>query len=147
VQTTARQLAEQWPDPDVKLWVTARSLALRRDWPEVFSFGDYVPLSAVGPAESHVLSFARQLDRRCVVSVVPRHFQRLGSMRNESTCGAPRADWRGTNLVLPEIEIAGWTCELSGRTFESSAENGNVVLDVGPLFDVLPVALLTLEFQ
>ena len=147
VLKTARELADRWPDPDVKLWVTMRSLALRRDWPEVFSFGDYIPLSAVGAAESHVLSFTRKLDRRFAVTVVPRHFFRLNSAPSKPTRSAPRADWHGTKLLLPETESGVWTCELSGRTFESRAEAGNSVLDVGPLFEVLPVALLTSEAQ
>jgi (1->4)-alpha-D-glucan 1-alpha-D-glucosylmutase len=147
VLKTARQLADRWPDPDVKLWVTMRGLALRRDWPDVFSFGDYVPMSAVGPAQNHLLSFARQFDRRCVVGVVPLHFCRLSSETREPTRGAPRADWHGTRLVLPEIECDVWTCELSGQTFEPRGEEGTAILDVGPLFDVLPVALLTAESQ
>jgi (1->4)-alpha-D-glucan 1-alpha-D-glucosylmutase len=142
---TARELADRWPDPDVKLWVTMRSLALRRDWPEVFSFGEYVPLSSVGPAENHVLSFARQFGPRCVISVVPRHSYRLGRVSNEPACSAPRANWRSTKLVLPQTDGDVWTCELSGLTFESRAEDGNTVLDVGSLFEVLPVALLSAE--
>ena len=38
--------AEQWPDPKIKMWVTSRGLTLRRDWADVFSFGEYVPLAA-----------------------------------------------------------------------------------------------------
>jgi maltooligosyltrehalose synthase len=102
-------------------------------------------MSVVGPAENHVLSFARQFDLRCVISVVPLHFYRLSSGTLEPMRGAPRADWHGTRLVLPEIECDVWTCALSGQTFEPRAEDGTAMVDVGPLFDVLPVALLTAE--
>jgi (1->4)-alpha-D-glucan 1-alpha-D-glucosylmutase len=143
VLKTAREVAQRWPDPDVKLWVVARSLALRRAWTDVFSFGEYVPLAAAGPAENHVLSFARQFDGFCAITAAPRHFHRLCSSRREPGHGLPRAHWQGTRLVLPDFGHRVWSCELSGRTFESREIDGKTVLDVNSLFDVLPVALLT----
>jgi (1->4)-alpha-D-glucan 1-alpha-D-glucosylmutase len=147
LQQVARDLAERWPDPDVKLWVTARTLALRRDWPEVFSFGDYIPLSAIGPAERHVLSFARQYDQRVVVTAVPRHFHRLAGSRSRTTRELPRADWGFTKLVLPEAGDGAWRCELSGNRLDPQVLDGDLVLDVDELFDVLPVALLRCESE
>jgi (1->4)-alpha-D-glucan 1-alpha-D-glucosylmutase len=144
---TACEVAQRWPDPDVKLWVIARGLALRRAWTDVFSFGEYVPLSASGPAENHVLSFARQFNGFCVVALAPRHFHRLSSPRQEPGYGPPRADWQGTQLVLPECGDGEWTCVLSGRTFKARERDGNSVLDVNSLFEVLPVALLTSTSQ
>jgi (1->4)-alpha-D-glucan 1-alpha-D-glucosylmutase len=143
VERTARELRDRWPDPDVKLWVTARTLALRRDWPEVFSYGDYVPLSATGPAAEHVLAFARQFGGRTAVTVVPRHIQILRETR--PTDNPLNADWSGTQLLLPESEGGTWRCQLTGQSLDSQGTGQEAALEVAPLFEVLPVALLMLE--
>jgi (1->4)-alpha-D-glucan 1-alpha-D-glucosylmutase len=137
-----RELCAHWPHADVKLWVIARGLAVRHDYSELFSFGEYIPLAAVGPAADHVISFARQLDEHCVITVVPRHFHRLGG-RRERNGRALQADWLGTRLILPNSTSSSWHCALSGRTVEPRAADGQSTLDVGELFKVLPVALLT----
>ncbi|HEY3395756.1 MAG TPA: malto-oligosyltrehalose synthase [Lacipirellulaceae bacterium] len=147
LEQTARDLARRWPSADIKLWVTARSLALRRDWTDVFSFGDYLPLTGVGPAENNLLSFARQFNERCAITAVPRHFHQLCGSQREPKRGTPRADWQGTQLVLPQIGNGAWNCVLCGRTFEARGRDGKSVLDVAAVLDVLPVALLTSESQ
>jgi (1->4)-alpha-D-glucan 1-alpha-D-glucosylmutase len=147
LEKTARDLAQQWPSADIKLWVTAQSLALRRHWADLFSFGDYIPLAAHGPAENNLLCFARQFNERCAVTAVPRHFHRLCSLQREPKRRAPRADWQGTQLFLPQSGNGAWHCVLSGRTFEARERDGKSGLDVAAIFDVLPVALLTSESQ
>jgi (1->4)-alpha-D-glucan 1-alpha-D-glucosylmutase len=148
IERLARALAARWPDPDVKLWVIARSLGLRRDWPDVFSFGQYMPLSATGPAAEHVLSFARHLDGQWVVAVVPIHFHRLRgkalSGHRETPRGLPRTNWNATKLILPEA-AGSWRSELTGVVMEPQPYNGESVLDVEQLFTILPVELLVSE--
>jgi (1->4)-alpha-D-glucan 1-alpha-D-glucosylmutase len=144
-EQTARDVSSRWPDPDVKLWVIARALSARRDAPDVFSYGEYLPVAAAGPAAEHVVSFAKRLDEQCVVVVVPRHVQRLHNGQRQADHGTPRAGWHGTQLILPEADARVWRCEISGRTFESLQSGEHAVLDVGELFGVLPVALLTLQ--
>ena len=141
----ARELSEQWPDPDIKLWIATRGLTLRREWPEVFSLGDYLPLSASGPAADHVISFARRFENRWVMPVVPRQFHRLRSEHAQTNRRAPRADWKGTHLILPDADGRPWRCELSGQVFEPNQRDEQLVLEIAPLLQVLPVALLTLE--
>ena len=146
IQQLAADLRQGWPGPDVKLWVTTRTLSLRSECPEVFSCGEYVPVTATGPAADHVLSFARHFDGRWVMPVVPRHFQRL-RRRDWQSDGAPHVDWRGTQLILPDTRGDTWRCEISGRAFEPNAIDGQIVLSAEELFEVLPVALLTLPSE
>ena len=147
LEQLAAELSRQWPDPDVKLWVTTRSLSLRRDWPDVFSFGDYIPVTASGPAADHVIGFARHYEGRWVMPVVPRQFHRLRGAQSKTNGGAPRADWSGTRIILPETADGAWRCELSGRVLEPFQEDGQPVLDIEKVFEVLPVALLTLHSE
>jgi (1->4)-alpha-D-glucan 1-alpha-D-glucosylmutase len=145
IEVVARGLSSSWPDPDVKLWVTSRCLSLRRDWPEVFCCGEYVPLAAVGPAAEHVLSFARHFERKCVVTVVPRQFHTLGGGHGEKQRGVPRANWQGTRLILPVETNRPWRNPLTGRLHEPQRVNRQVSLEIEQLFDTFPVALLTLH--
>jgi (1->4)-alpha-D-glucan 1-alpha-D-glucosylmutase len=140
----ASELSRRWPDADTKLWITSRGLALRREWAEVFSLGDYVAIAALGAAADHVISFARRWEQNWVIVAVPRHFYRLLKQRPaEVGPGMPQADWAGTQLLLPDSSPTAWRCELSGRTLEASAANSGSGLDVANLFAVLPVAILT----
>lgn len=66
-----------WRDGSPKLYVTRRALELRREWPELFERGEYVPLEVSGARSDHVLAFARVLDGRVTVVVAPRLFSGL----------------------------------------------------------------------
>jgi (1->4)-alpha-D-glucan 1-alpha-D-glucosylmutase len=125
-----------------------RGLALRHRWHETFAAGDYLPLNAEGEAAEHLFAFARKLEDRVVVAVVPRHFYRL-THQDPATAAAstptssPRADWRNTALVLPANAPEAWRCEFSGRTLQAVASDDTLTLRAADLFDILPVALLT----
>jgi (1->4)-alpha-D-glucan 1-alpha-D-glucosylmutase len=139
---TALDLSKRWPDPDVKMWITTRALRLRGTWPDVFSYGEYIPLASTGPADAHIVGFARRLHEQWVVTVTPRHFQGLPRRGAAANGRLPRADWRGTQLVLPDSSPVHWRCALSGRSFEAQS-GANLVLSLDQLLEVLPVALLT----
>jgi (1->4)-alpha-D-glucan 1-alpha-D-glucosylmutase len=149
--TFARELAGRWPDSDIKLWITSSGLQLRRDWSDVFAFGEYIPLTASGAAADHIIAFARRLETQTVICVVPRHFYRLHveRPRRENETGPPRADWADTQLVLPEDFPQEWASRLSGETYiasrnyNASAGNPFPMLSVAELFAVFPVALIT----
>jgi (1->4)-alpha-D-glucan 1-alpha-D-glucosylmutase len=103
------------PDGAAKLWVVARTLRLRRDWPELFT--TYTPLQPRGAAAAHAVAF----DRGGAVTVATR--LPVGLER--------RGGWGDTT-----IDVAGaMTDVISGRRFSGSV----------PLADLLaayPVALL-----
>jgi (1->4)-alpha-D-glucan 1-alpha-D-glucosylmutase len=103
-----------------KLWVTARTLAVRRERAAVFGpHGTYEPLEATGRAADHVIAFARNGE---VVTVVPRFPLRLGGR------------WDDTALALPE---GRWRNELTGEEWPSGAA------PMSRLLGRFPVALLT----
>jgi (1->4)-alpha-D-glucan 1-alpha-D-glucosylmutase len=144
VEAAAAQIAQRWPDDDVKLWVTTRCLNTRRDWPDVFTFGEYIPLTASGPAAEHVICFARRWEEKCVIAVVPRHVYRL-TAGNVVESLRDSATWGGTQLVQPSDFATNWRCRLSGRTFDATNADGEATVDVADLLKVFPVALLTCE--
>jgi len=152
--TFARELAARWPDPDIKLWITSSGLHLRRDWPDVFAFGEYIPLTATGVAADHVMAFARRWETQTAICVVPRHFYGLNAQhpRANSETGPPLADWADTQLMLPADFSHEWACRLSGVSHSASkvqnaAAGQSLVLKIADLLAVLPVALLTSQIS
>jgi (1->4)-alpha-D-glucan 1-alpha-D-glucosylmutase len=147
----AADLATRWPDADIKMWIMSAGLRLRRERPEIFSFGDYIPLTITGPAAQHVLAFARRWESQIAVTVVPRHFYRLSaqsvSANKKKPAAAPTADWQDTAVTLPEDFPQQWTSSLSGESHSASnreidPQTRSLALNAADLFAVFPVALL-----
>jgi (1->4)-alpha-D-glucan 1-alpha-D-glucosylmutase len=72
------ELLTSWPDGRIKLFLTSRALRFRRDHPDVFAKGSYVPLMTNGTFGDSVVSFARQLDQHSVIVIAPRLSSRVG---------------------------------------------------------------------
>src|SRR5439155_26565220 len=66
------ELAANWPDGRIKLWVTRAVLRFRAEHPDLFARGSYVPLEVSGSRRDHIVAFARRRGRRWSVTVVPR---------------------------------------------------------------------------
>jgi (1->4)-alpha-D-glucan 1-alpha-D-glucosylmutase len=136
-------LRKVWPAADVKIWVASRGLSLRRDLPDVFNFGEYVPLAATGPAAEHVISFARRWEQDWVIVVVPRHFYRLTCGRASQTPPSfLQADWGDTQLFLPEEAPATWHSLLSNEIVRTNGRGPSRVVAVAELLRPIPIALL-----
>jgi (1->4)-alpha-D-glucan 1-alpha-D-glucosylmutase len=144
LESLAREIGAQWPDPRVKLLVTGQALALRHKWPDVFNAGKYVPLEATGEKAEHLFAFGRSCEGRWAVTATPRHFYRLTHASAAPTAAKQsQADWGDAELVLPADAERTWRCELSGRVLEAHSDNDTLKLWAADLFEVLPVALLT----
>ena len=103
------------PDGAAKLWVVARTLRLRRDWPDLFT--GYAPVFAEGPAEAHCVAY----DRGGVIAVATR-----------LPVGLERAGgWHDTRL-----DVGGSATDvISGRRHERGVAVSDLLADY-------PVALL-----
>jgi (1->4)-alpha-D-glucan 1-alpha-D-glucosylmutase len=133
----AEEMVREWRDGRIKLYVTNAALELRRERPDLFTYGDYVPLAVRGTCHDHVLAYARTHEEESVIVAVPRLMR---GMIHAAGGSLPSAEgWRDT-----AVELAS---SLSGSVFRSvltgkevEAENG--ALAAGTLFGRFPVALL-----
>ena len=50
----AHRLTDGWTDGRIKLYLTWRALRFRREHPDLFQHGAYLPLTAAGPLEEHL---------------------------------------------------------------------------------------------
>jgi (1->4)-alpha-D-glucan 1-alpha-D-glucosylmutase len=130
----AADLVANWRDGRIKLYVTFQALNFRRQHEAMFQQGDYLPLTATGPAAEHLLSFARVHQGRAAIAVVPRLVLNLQSVGQTLW---DRDAWRETELVLPWAS-GQWRDAFTGQT--TAGDGGK--LPVGPLLAKLPVALL-----
>ena len=101
-----------------KLWLTQRTLDVRRRLEDCFAGGSYEPLPAAGERAAHVVAYVRG---GRVAVIVPRLVMGLGD------------GWGDTTVSLPD---GRWHDELGGST----ADEGPVAL--AALLSGFPVALL-----
>jgi (1->4)-alpha-D-glucan 1-alpha-D-glucosylmutase len=138
----ARELAGEWMDGRIKLYLTHVALRHRGRQPALYAEGEYLPLRAEGPAAAHVFAFARRLGEHRAVVVVPRL---VAGLFGEEGFAPGRADvWHGTRLVGPVEVMNGLRNRLTGcATKPEKAADGQLALPVGALLGDFPVALLS----
>jgi (1->4)-alpha-D-glucan 1-alpha-D-glucosylmutase len=131
-----RTLLLNLADGRLKLEITRRALALRRRRAALFATGGYVPLTATGDRELHVIAFARTKGDETVLLAAARFFSTLPS----PPLGA--AAWgRGALLLEPNLGPA-FKDALSGRTLRAEPTGGRLQLPLAEVFADLPQALL-----
>lgn len=130
-----REMLAEWRDGRVKLYVTWRALTARREQPALFLDGAYESLAATGERAEHVVPFARHLDGRWAVVIVPR--LTVGLTRPERPPIGRRV-WRDTAVRLPAASPRAWSDAFTGRVIE--APDG--VLPLRATLAEFPVALL-----
>ena len=133
------ELLTNWQDGRIKLFVTAASLRLRRELPDVFAGGEYVPLTTDMTVRGDIVAFARTDGSDAAIVVAPRLCASL------DCAGSPLgADcWKTSRLMLPP--------SLRERTFRNVLTNAEIKptvgaddawIFVGQLLAQLPVAVL-----
>lgn len=123
-------------DGRIKLWVTMRTLSLRREHNELFQFGDYLPLPVRRGREEHAVAYARRHAGRTVIAVAPRLTYTLMKGKEEPPIGSV---WGDSELLLPPQAIGQRLHNVfTGEQFEV----GESIL-CREIFGRFPVALLT----
>ncbi|HVE49988.1 MAG TPA: malto-oligosyltrehalose synthase [Casimicrobiaceae bacterium] len=121
-----------------KLWVAKRVLAFRRHHRALFDKGSYVPLTALGARNRHVLAFARVNGNEGVVVVAGRLFASLGLEPTQ----LPLAEelWQDTTLEPKAIPAGARISDVvSGTTFTFDGSP----LSIARLFADFPGAVLS----
>lgn len=108
--TTLDELLTQWQDGRIKQWLIHRTLNLRKQYPRLFSQGDYQPLAIEGEHAEHLLAFAREHDGNVMIVITPRLTSYL--LTDNKRPLVPAAAWGDTAVLLPQ--------SLSSRDFTES---------------------------
>jgi (1->4)-alpha-D-glucan 1-alpha-D-glucosylmutase len=139
-----RDLVGTMADGRIKLYVTHRSLACRRDHPGLFTAGDYLPLAAEGPRAAHLFAFARRAGEAAAVVAVPRLVTRLTPDPARPPLGAEA--WPDTRLALNGLDASlRWRNIFTDEVLSPEHRDGLASLAAADLFAHFPVALLLAE--
>ncbi|MHB1161660.1 MAG: malto-oligosyltrehalose synthase [Chloroflexota bacterium] len=138
----AKELLDSKADGRVKMFVSHLGLSYRREHPDVFREGAYLPLQTTGQRGEHLVAFALRNGPRMVVVVVPRLVARLTRGQMIPPVGAEL--WEGGHVRLPASE--------SGKSYRNvftrevvevvPLEGGGVGLPAASVLAAFPVALL-----
>jgi (1->4)-alpha-D-glucan 1-alpha-D-glucosylmutase len=129
-------LAGKWHDGRIKLALTRRLMAIRRQFPDIFTRGGYQPLEVVGPYRDNIIAFARNSGRDAIVVVTARRFGQL----TEQGQSWPSGDaWNDTAVSTGRFSA------LRPLLVPGPAASGAQLM-VPDLFVALPVAILQAEF-
>jgi (1->4)-alpha-D-glucan 1-alpha-D-glucosylmutase len=86
-------------DGRLKLYVIWKALCLRKQYPELFQFGKYVPAAVEGSQADHVVAYMREWEDKRVLVIVPRLVEKLIG-ENETFPIRPEV-WADTHVLLP----------------------------------------------
>ncbi|HZQ18450.1 MAG TPA: malto-oligosyltrehalose synthase [Terriglobales bacterium] len=133
-----RPLLENVEDGRTKLYITWKLLTARKQTPDLFLSGQYLPLKISGQREKHVLAFARCHQSEMVVIAVPRLCARLLKAAPSLPLG-PEI-WQDTHIEIPSGD----------RSFVNLFTNEPLIgrqqrLAVAEVFRDFPVACLVLH--
>lgn len=136
-----RELLDTREDGRVKLYVTHRALSYRREHPDLFLHGEYLPVSTSGPLERHICAFARRYGNRAVLVVAPRL---LASVIPEPTTLPLGPEvWADSWLVVPpDWGYLTYHNVLTGEVVTAAPTQDNLRLALGEVLAICPVALL-----
>ena len=85
-----------WRDGVLKQRLVRRVLALRRERPDLFAAGDYLPLAPLGARASHVFAFSRRAGAHALIVVAARH---VADALKDCEALAPSAAWWGDTRI------------------------------------------------
>jgi (1->4)-alpha-D-glucan 1-alpha-D-glucosylmutase len=126
-------LMPTWPDGRIKMFLTQRVLRFRREHPDLFERGEYLPVQASGTFAECCVSFARRFENKWIVVIAPRLSARIGF--------PPIGElWKDTAIELPEtLSLEHAHDFLTCRPVSLQQRQ----LRLAQLFSVLPFAVIT----
>jgi len=120
---------------ELKLFLTGALLRFRRNMPQLFSGGSYLPLRAGGSNSSHVLAFYREHREESMIVAVSKLPATL--MKGQQNWPLGDEVWKDTSLEMPRSGDYSYRDILTGGHHAFSQK-----IKVADLFEHLPVSVL-----
>ncbi len=130
-QASPRDLLETWSDGRIKMFISHRLLALRREQPDLFASGSYAGISAQGACKENIVAFLREENGQAILVIAPRHTVRLGF--------PPIGDVWGDTYLIPPGQGRSWRNVFTGQVATGDR------IPIAEAFAELPVAVLIAE--
>ncbi|KVW93057.1 malto-oligosyltrehalose synthase [Thiobacillus denitrificans] len=137
----ASALLDRQQDGQIKLYLTWKTLALRRECEALFRDGDYLPLKTHGARAEQLCAFSRYAVGETLIVLVPRLFGSL--MGEDGRLPVGDAVWGDTWVELPPERMhAQWDNVLTGQTVGMRSLGEAHGLLLAQVFERFPYALL-----
>ena len=138
------EMVATWEDGRIKLLLTTIGLRLRREWPEVFLSGRYVPLVTDVTVPSGLVGFARIAGARAALFIAPRMTAPLIGESGALPLGGEA--WKTTRIILPpELHGRMFRHQITGADIVPTAAGGNEWMFAGQVFERVTVGIVTSE--
>ena len=136
------KLVETPENDALKLYVTWKALCFRKQRPDVFQDGEYLPLTVQGAKANYVVAFLRKLESESVLVAVPRLVANLLNDSDVPPIGAKV--WEDTEILLPSSPSFE-RCRNAFTGEQVGFKKSGVRIAVAELFMRFPVALCILS--
>ncbi|MFY9908582.1 MAG: malto-oligosyltrehalose synthase [Candidatus Sulfotelmatobacter sp.] len=122
----------------VKMYVISKALCLRKQFPDLFRRGEYVPLKIEGTKADKLIAFVRRLDGRSLLVAVPRL---IATLLGDSTDPPIASDlWKDTHILFPEGAFWGsYRNVFTDEVLQNSKSSSRIA--VAELLGEFPVGL------
>jgi (1->4)-alpha-D-glucan 1-alpha-D-glucosylmutase len=134
------ELLKSCEDGRIKLYLICRTLNYRRENPDLFNSGEYLPLDAQGARARNLCAFARRSQEKTVIAAAPRFMATLAPEPGQFPLGV--AAWLDSFLLLPEGATGRYRNIITGEELSSVEHAGKAGIPLASLFASAPVALL-----
>lgn len=143
-QSPITQLLETPDDGRLKMFVIWKTLCFRQQQPQLFQQGEYLPLTVEGINAGHIVAFARAMETKSLLVVVPRLIAGLLGDLKRLPMGSQI--WKDTQILLPATAQTRLYRNLfTGQMVETQEIEGQTKIEVGHLLSEFPVALCVQE--
>jgi (1->4)-alpha-D-glucan 1-alpha-D-glucosylmutase len=134
-------LLTHWHDGAIKLLLTAAGLRLRRERPDLFLDGEYLPLATDTTAVAgRIVAFARIASGSAAIAIAPHLVGRFIDAEHPVPLGDM---WKTSRVMLPRsLADLVWRDAFSGAEIRPVAAAESAWLFVGQALKTLPVSLL-----
>lgn len=134
-EVTIRDLYSESFDGRIKQLITHLLLRERKNNPDIFRYGDYIPVEPGGKYKDKVFGFIRKHRQQWIMCILPLNSGNMNSTKNGEYFSSVK--WKDTFIKTPVGVPEEWKNLLTGKNLSSSEE-----LEVSDLFGGLPVAVL-----
>ena len=137
----SQALLQNWRDGRIKLLLTTAGLRLRREHPDLFLEGSYVPLRTESTVPGELVGFARVRGDRVALFIAPRLCARLVDDERPLPLGGKC--WKTSRIMLPR-ELAGRLLRdvVTGAEIKPTHSEDEAWIFAGEVFATLPFAIL-----
>ncbi|SER17741.1 (1-_4)-alpha-D-glucan 1-alpha-D-glucosylmutase [Nitrosomonas sp. Nm51] len=141
-----QQLLKHLDNGRAKLYLTWKTLMLRRQNPQLFQHGSYTGLATHGPQADHICAFARCLEGQTIIAAAAREFVPLITEENGLPIG--KSVWQDTFIEIPGTlpsPAQVYRNILTGERISRTRIDGQPCLNAAEVFNNFSVGLLVSE--